>query len=233
MLEALLQAYLRGEFWPVILPGLCGGADTHGKAPLTASPPHPHWMKSGRRWPVETFTRLDFLRAAKAFGGLGIDARDNPFAQGYHGLINIPLDRYTPFFIEAYIEKLSVEPKAVAHWCRERGWPVPVGLESTRLVSIGSPSEVAASTVGIANKGPEERGGALPTPDTAGAEKARMGTGKSKYEEWETKQRKLCKRGMTNREAAKQIAKEAGVDISTVERETRRVRRERESGNTN
>ncbi len=61
---------------------------------------------------------------------------------------------------------------------------------------------------------------------------AMMEPGKSKYEEWAAKQHELCKRGMTRREAAKQIAKEAGVDISTVERETRRVRRERESGKT-
>ncbi len=61
---------------------------------------------------------------------------------------------------------------------------------------------------------------------------AMMGTGKSKYEEWEAKQHELRKRGMTRRGAAKQIAKEAGVDIGTVERETRRVRRDRESGKT-
>ena len=61
---------------------------------------------------------------------------------------------------------------------------------------------------------------------------AMMGPGKSKYEEWAAEQDELCKGGMTKREAAKSIAKEAGVDISTVERETRRVRHERESRTT-
>ena len=61
---------------------------------------------------------------------------------------------------------------------------------------------------------------------------AMMGPGKSKYVEWEAEQHELCKRGMTKREAAKQIATKADVDIGTVERETRRVRRDRESGKT-
>ncbi len=61
---------------------------------------------------------------------------------------------------------------------------------------------------------------------------AMMGPGKSKYEKWAAEQHELCKRGMNRREAAKQIAKKAGVEIGTVERETRRVRRERESGKT-
>ncbi len=70
----------------------------------------------------------------------------------------------------------------------------------------------------------------VPQESLSEAALAMMGTDKSKYEEWAAKQHELCKRGMTRREAAKQIAKETGADAGTVERETRRVRRERESG---
>lgn len=70
----------------------------------------------------------------------------------------------------------------------------------------------------------------VPQEKLTEAAPAMMGPGKSKYVKWEAEQHELCKPGMTKREAAKQIAKKAGVDIGTVERETRRVRRERESG---
>ncbi len=70
----------------------------------------------------------------------------------------------------------------------------------------------------------------VPQEKLSEAALAMMGPGKSKYEEWAAKQHELCKQGMNRREAAKQIAKETGANISTVERETRRVRRERESG---
>lgn len=55
-----------------------------------------------------------------------------------------------------------------------------------------------------------------------------------RYEKWEQRQQKLCfpdgakKSAMTLRKAAKIIARAEGVDFAHVERETRRVRRERE-----
>lgn len=51
---------------------------------------------------------------------------------------------------------------------------------------------------------------------------------RSKYEDWEHRQSVLVKGGMTLREAAEKIASVDGVDRAYVERETRRVRRERE-----
>ena len=141
MLYELLQGYLRGELWPTILPNVYGGTA------LTASPARPYWMKSARRWPIETFTRLDFLRAAKGFAGLHLhfqsesikvdDATgrvvsrnyaDDPFAAGHRGLIGISLDKYADSFIESYIKKLTPSPNAVVRWCSNHNWPVPSGL---------------------------------------------------------------------------------------------------------
>lgn len=125
MLSVLLQGFLCGEIWPTILPNLYGGVGAHGEK-FTASPARPHWMKGTRRFPIETFTRLDFLRAARKH--LDVDKRDSPFAAGYRGLIGIPVDGYDPTFIETYIEKLTPSPDAVMRWCSGHGWPVPPGL---------------------------------------------------------------------------------------------------------
>ena len=130
MLNELLQGYLRGEIWPAILPNLYGGHEI-----LTASPAHPYWMKTTRRFPIETFTRLDFLRAAKAYGHLHVDAEDSPFTAGYRGLIGVPLNSYALFFIETYIKKLTPSPNAVVRWCSDHGWPVPPGLSCSEKPS--------------------------------------------------------------------------------------------------
>ena len=49
----------------------------------------------------------------------------------------------------------------------------------------------------------------------------------SKYENWTDQQDELCGQGMSLRKAAEKIANDKGVDPATVERETRRVRRDR------
>ncbi len=51
---------------------------------------------------------------------------------------------------------------------------------------------------------------------------------RSKYENWELRQSTLVKQGMNLRDAAAEIASDVGADPAYVERETRRVRRERE-----
>ena len=55
---------------------------------------------------------------------------------------------------------------------------------------------------------------------------------RSKYENWELRQSTLVKQGMNLRDAAAEIASDVGVDPMYVERETRRVRREREKSGT-
>ena len=153
VLNMLLQGFLCGELWPTVLPNLYGGVGDHGPK-FTASPARPHWMKGKRRFPTETFTRLDFLRAAR--NHLDVDSKDSPFAAGYRGLIGIPADQYDPSFIEIYIEKLTPSPDAVARWCSGHGWPVPPGLVCFETdVSVADQEEYAIESTketGIAGK---------------------------------------------------------------------------------
>ena len=203
MLNELLQGYLCGEIWPVILPNLYGGHEM-----LAASPARPYWMKATRRFPAETFTRLDFLRAAKGYGHLHVDVEDSPFAAGYRGLIGIPVDKYDPLFIETYIEKLTPSPNAVARWCSDHGWPVPPGLSCSEIdVGAVDQDEHVESHVDPAEE-----------------------AGRARYERWADEMQQLRQNGKakTLRAAAILVAGQEMVDVSYVLREERRIRKERE-----
>lgn len=206
MLYEILQGYLRGELWPTILPEVYGGTA------ITASPSRPDWMKSPRRWPVETFTRLNFLRAAKAFAGLHLYflpesiKADEPYAAGRRGLIGISLDKYSDLFIESYIKKLTPSPSAVVRWCSDHGWPIPPGL-SYPETDVGAVGQDAQSHANPAKE-----------------------TGRERQERWVEDIQQLRQSGRANtfKEAAKVIAGKEKVDFTYVLREDRRIRKERE-----
>jgi hypothetical protein len=82
-------------------------------------------MGMQRRYPHETFTRYDFLRAVKAFAKLPIELAEPVYRCGSKGLAALPLEKYGENFIEDYIEKLSVPLEVCRDWLISRGELLP------------------------------------------------------------------------------------------------------------
>jgi len=127
-------------------------------------------------------------------------------------LTSLELEDYdATLFLSVYLEPLTISKEDFGRWCDEQGHQRP-------RFWFGEQADAK-----------KRRKAAL----------SMMGSRKSKYEEyedWATRQALLKKAGKTWTDAAMEIAKEVGVDPVYLERETRRVRRERkkrESGETN